>query len=237
MLSVASDACALLSPGSAASDLSDRVPESAASGLPDVVVDVKSSEITTDFVTVRERRQSWTREQFSRDVSPVIPGVFRLCLALADSRAAAEDLLQSSLVRAYAHRDSYRGDGSLTAWLCCITRNEHAEHVRQTARRRSLVRAALERFGELFDDWSAEPEHCPDERLAIAEDSDSVLAALRELPEAYRVAVWMCDVEEMSYQAASETLGIPIGTVKSRHARARNKLRVILRERMAREAT
>jgi len=200
------------------------------------VLTVKSSEITTDFAVSREGQRSWTREQFTRDVSPLIPSVFRLCLALADSRAAAEDLLQSSLVRAYAHRASFRGDGSLTAWLCCIARNEHAEQVRQTARRRGLVRGALERFGQLFEDWAGTPETCPDDSLAIAEDSESVLSALRELPESYRTAVWMCDVEEMSYQAASESLGIPIGTVKSRHARGRTKLRAILVERMAAEA-
>jgi len=201
------------------------------------VLTVKSSEITTDFATSREGQRSWTREQFTRDVSPLIPSVFRLCLALADNRAAAEDLLQSSLVRAYAHRDSFRGEGSLTAWLCCIARNEHAEQIRQTARRRGLVRAAIDRFGQLFEDWSSAPEAKPDDSLEIAEDSESVLAALAELPETYRSAVWMCDVEEMSYQAASEALGIPIGTVKSRHARGRIKLRAILLERMAREGT
>jgi len=201
------------------------------------VLTVKSSEITTDFAASREVQRRWTREHFTRDVSPLIPSVFRLCLALADNRAAAEDLLQSALVRAYAHRDSFRGDGSLTAWLCCIARNEHAEQVRQTARRRGLVRGALARFGQLFEDWASTPEAYPDASLSIAEDSEAVLSALRELPEAYRTAVWMCDVEEMSYQAASEALGIPIGTVKSRHARGRNKLRAILVERMAAEAS
>src|SRR5687768_7722691 len=125
------------------------------------VLTVKSSEITSDFALSDAGQRSWTREHFTRDVSPLIPSVFRLCLALADSRAAAEDLLQSALVRAYAHRDSFRGEGSLTAWLCCIARNEHAEQVRQTARRRGLVRGAIERFGQLFEDWSSEPEAHP----------------------------------------------------------------------------
>lgn len=201
------------------------------------VLNVKTSEITSDFAVSDAGQRTWTREHFTRDVTPLIPSVFRLCLALADSRSAAEDLLQSALVRAYAHRESFRGEGSLTAWLCCIARNEHAEQVRQTARRRGLVRGALERFGQLFEDWSSEPEAPPDGPLAIAEDSESVLSALRELPEPYRTAVWMCDVEEMSYQAASEALGIPVGTAKSRHARGRTKLRAVLLERMAREGT
>lgn len=198
-----------------------------------LVLTVKSSELTTDLAVAGEGHgSSWTREQFTRDVSPLIPSVFRLCLALADSRAAAEDLLQSALVRAYAHRAGFRGEGSLTAWLCCIARNEHAEQVRQTARRRGLVRSALERFGALFEDWSGVPVICPDDNLASAEDSEELLSALRKLPESYRAAVWMCDVEEMSYQEASEALGIPVGTVKSRHARGRGKLRAVLVERM-----
>lgn len=198
-------------------------------------VSAKSSEITGELTNPRAGAGEWTREQFTRDVAPLIPTVYRLCLALADNASSAEDLLQSALVRAYVHRDSFRGEGALTAWLCCIVRNEHTEVVRQTARRRSLVRSALERFGQLFEDWSAAPELGPELSLSIAEDSESVLAALQELPEQYRSAVWMCDVEEMSYQAASEALGIPIGTVKSRHARGRAKLRACLVRRRAQE--
>jgi RNA polymerase sigma-70 factor (ECF subfamily) len=198
-------------------------------------VSAKSSEITDEFATPRAGTRAWSREQFTRDVAPLIPSVYRLCLALSDNTSAAEDLLQSALVRAYVHRESFRGDGALAAWLCCIVRNEHTELVRQTARRRSLLRAALERFGELFEDWASPPEMGPELTLSIAEDSESVLAALRALPESYRSAVWMCDVEEMSYQVASEALGIPVGTVKSRHARGRAKLRASLARQRAQE--
>lgn len=198
-------------------------------------VSAKSSEITGEFAQPRAQARAWTREQFTRDVAPLIPTLYRLCLALADSTSAAEDLLQSALVRAYVHRESFRGDGALNAWLSCIVRNEHTELVRQTARRRGLVRAAIARFGEIFEHWSGAPEPEPELTLSIAEDSESVLAALRELPEQYRSAVWMCDVEEMSYPAASEALGVPIGTVKSRHARGRAKLRAILARRRAQE--
>ena len=198
-------------------------------------VSVNSSEITGEFTCPRAEARVWSREQFTRDVSPLIPSVFRLCLALSDNASAAEDLLQNALVRAYVHRTSFRGDGPLTAWLCCIVRNEHTELIRQAARRRSLVRSALERFGDLFDGWVNVPEVEPDQSLSLAEDSESVLAALRELPEAYRSVVWMCDVDEMSHQLASEALGIPVGTVKSRQARGRARLRTILARRRTQE--
>jgi RNA polymerase sigma-70 factor (ECF subfamily) len=199
------------------------------------VLPVKSPEITSELAGQHAGARIWSREQFTRDVSPLIPSVYRLCLALSDNASAAEDLLQSALVRAYVHRESFRGDGALTAWLCCIVRNEHTEIVRQTARRRGLVRAALEKFGALFEDWASPPEAGPELSLSIAEDSESVLAALHELPDSYRSAVWMCDVEEMSYQAASEALGVPVGTVKSRHARGRAKLRALLARQRAQE--
>jgi RNA polymerase sigma-70 factor, ECF subfamily len=198
-------------------------------------VSAKSSEITGEYAHPHAGTRVWTREQFTRDVSPLLSTVYRLCLALSDNSSAAEDLLQSALVRAYVHRESFRGDGALAAWLCCIVRNEHIELVRQTARRRGLVRGALERFGQLFEDWSGTPDPGPELSLSIAEETEDVLAALQELPEQYRSAVWMCDVEEMSYQLASEALGIPIGTVKSRHARGRAKLRAALARRRARE--
>ena len=62
-----------------------------------------------------------------------------------------------------------------------------------------------------------------------------MLAALKELPESYRAAVWMCDVEDLSYQAASDALGVPVGAVKSRHARGRTKLRAVLAKQRAQE--
>lgn len=172
---------------------------------------------------------AWTRADFTRMVAPHLPQLYRLSLILSRDSAEAEDLLQNSLVKAYVHRRSYAGRGSLSAWLYGIVRNENAELVRSNTRRRSLLEAALDRFGDLFDGLSADgtaPSN-PELQAMVNEESELLLACLRRLPEPYRSVVHLCDVEDRSYEEASELLEAPIGTIKSRHARGRAKLRTI----------
>lgn len=190
---------------------------------------MKSADITAELHEAEPLAGGLTRELFSRRVGPHLPQVFRLCVALSDSHEAAEDLMQSALVRAYVHRESFRGQGSIAGWLCTIARNEHIENVRSTARRRGLVRGAVERFGALFEDWFGEaPAETPERSLGAAQDGETLLSALRSVPDVYRSVVWLCDVEDMTYPEVSAALSIPVGTVKSRHARGRAKLREVL---------
>lgn len=175
---------------------------------------------------------TWTRADFTRIVSPHLPQLYRLALILSRDDVEAEDLLQNALVKAYVHRASYVGRGSLTAWLYGIVRNEHAELIRSTKRRRSLLEAALDRFADLFDDLSSDGATAatPEVHAMAQEESELLLACLRRLPEPYRSVVHLCDVEERSYEEVSELLDAPIGTIKSRHARGRAKLRTIFDE-------
>lgn len=178
---------------------------------------------------------TWSREEFERAVRPLFPALLRLCRALADTPEQAEDLLQNALVKAYQHRSSYRAEAPLLGWLYGIVRNEHMDTVRHTARRRSLVRDAVERFGTMFEDWFGTPDGRdpgldPERSLDAMRDTERLFAALRALPDPYRVVVWMCDVEELPYQEVSQSLSLPLGTVKSRHARGRVRLRALLEQ-------
>jgi RNA polymerase sigma-70 factor (ECF subfamily) len=173
----------------------------------------------------------YSRADFESAVVPLLPQLYRFCLALSKQEADAEDLLEDGLVRAYLNRSSYQARGTLVGWLFQVLRREHEEKVRMAARRRSLLQSAFHRLGDLIDDWtgSAPPEP---EALAIAgQESTFLLDALHELPELHRIAVFLCDIEELSYEEASARLGVPVGTVKSRHARGRAKLREVLVKR------
>jgi len=177
--------------------------------------------------------EAWSREDFARAVRPLFPPLLRLCRTLADTPEAAEDLLQNALVKAYQHRASYRAESPLLGWLYGIVRNEHMDSVRHTARRRGLVREALERFGTLFEDWfgnenGPSPLPTPERSLELLRNTESVLSCVRGLPEPYRTVVWLCDIEELSYQEVSEALSLPLGTVKSRHARGHARLRTAM---------
>ena len=171
------------------------------------------------------------REEFEAAVTPLIPRLFRLCVALTGAPDQGEDLLQASLLKAYQRRDSFEGRGSLAAWLAGIIRHEHEEIVRKTARRRSLLDRALQEVYNVFDSISGSPTPDPETWLCSHEQTGMLLSCVHELPEPYRTIVWLCDIEELSYEEVAEMVNIPVGTVKSRHARGRQRLRRSLERR------
>ncbi|MCP3064635.1 RNA polymerase sigma factor [Myxococcus sp. K38C18041901] len=176
------------------------------------------------------------RERFEAEVEPLLPRLHRFCLALCRDRQEAEDVLQDTLVRAYVHR-ALEGPPSL-AWLCGIARNQFLEHRRSSARRRSLLESVLEGassvLGSLFVGGVEQPD--PEARLCGCEEAELLMSCLRALPEKFRLVVLLCDVEELAYDEVARVLGLPMGTVKSRHSRGRARLGVLFAEASGRQA-
>jgi len=172
-----------------------------------------------------------TREDFEAAITPVVPRLYRLCIALTGAPDQAEDLLQTSLLKAYQRRASYARRGNFAAWIAGVIRHEHDEIIRRTARRRSLLDRALQEVYNLFDTISGAPAPDPESWTSSHEQAALLLQCVHELPEPYRTTVWLCDIEELSYEEAAEMQSIPIGTVKSRHARGRKQLRRSLERR------
>ncbi|HWN69102.1 MAG TPA: RNA polymerase sigma factor, partial [Haliangium sp.] len=155
----------------------------------------------------------------------LLPRLFRLCVALTGAPDQAEDLLQVSLLKAYQRRRSYEGRGTLSAWLAGIIRHENEEIVRKSARRRSLLDRAMQEVYNLFDTISSSPPPNPETWVCSHEQAGMLLSCVHELPEPYRTIIWLCDIEELSYEEVAEMVNIPVGTVKSRHARGRQRLK------------
>jgi RNA polymerase sigma-70 factor (ECF subfamily) len=179
--------------------------------------------------------QDWTRDDFQREVQPHLPRLHRVCLALCRDGAQAEDLLQNSLVKAYLGRKSFAGRGSLVGWLFGIIRHEHEEVVRTAARRRSLMTRAIEQCTLAVEDLFASQPPSPEAWVGVAEEGSILLECLQELPEPYRVVVWLCDVEELGHEEIAQVLDIAPGTVKSRHSRGRARLREAYERRLTRQ--
>lgn len=165
------------------------------------------------------------RTGFQEAITPLVPRLFRLCMALTGVPDQAEDLLQASLVKAYLGRESFAGRGSLAAWLAGIVRREHGEVMRTTARRRSLLRAAYEHVGDLLADLSGSAPPDPESWTCTRQEAGMLLACVNELAEPFRTIIWLCDIEELGYEEVAQLLDLPVGTVKSRHARGRARLR------------
>ncbi len=135
------------------------------------------------------------------------PDVWRLCVAIG-SRADAEDLVQESYLRALGALDSYRGEAPVRIWLLSIARRTCADHVRRRQRERRL--------------WSRLTSTVTRD---LPPETDHTAALLDLLDLDRREAFVLTQVLGLSYEDAAAVIGCPIGTIRSRVARARSDLR------------
>ena len=150
----------------------------------------------------------------AENIVELIPRLRRYARALAGDRAAADDLVQDTLERAWAKLHLYRRGTDLRAWLFTVMHNVYVNQRRAARPSVSLD----EEMPEL-----AQPARETD--TLVLRDLD---AAIRRLPPDQREVLLLVALEDMSYELAAETLGVPIGTVMSRLSRARGKLRAML---------
>ena len=162
-----------------------------------------------------DARDSNTRE-FRFDVLGQLPSLRRYAHSLTRSDSDAEDLVHDALVRAYEKRASFRAGHNIRVWLLSILHNIFVDGTR--ARRAEAQRVA--RVGELV-----EPQLPPaqDHHLRLCE----VRQAFIELPDEQRAALHLVAIEGLTYADAAAALGIPVGTLMSRIARARAALRAV----------
>ena len=165
----------------------------------------------------------WTPPTWDEVVRVHSTRVYRLAYRLTGNRQDAEDLTQETFVRVFRSLSSYT-PGTFEGWLHRITTNLFLDLVR----RRSRVR-----FEALPDDAERLPggEKNPAQVYDDTHLDDDVQAALDALPPEFRAAVVLCDIEGLSYEEISATLGIKLGTVRSRIHRGRSQLRAALRHR------
>jgi len=154
--------------------------------------------------------------EFTVRVNELIPRLRRYARALTGERSAADDLVQDTLERAWTKLHLWRSGSDLRAWLFTIMHNVHVNQVRSRAATPTLP---------LDDDMPDAPVRDTQADMLEVRDID---AALRRLPVEQREVLLLVALEHLSYQETADTLGIPIGTVMSRLARARDRLRIML---------
>jgi RNA polymerase sigma-70 factor, ECF subfamily len=161
------------------------------------------------------------QEAFATQVLDFLAPLFATALRLTRNRADAEDLVQDTFVKALRFSGRFTPGTNLKAWLYTILHNTWRN------RRRGAARDTVDIDSVRVDAAADEGPSAPDtpERILLRASLDADLqAALDALPQAFREAVWLRDVEEFSYAEIAGMLGIPIGTVMSRISRGRRLL-------------
>ena len=164
------------------------------------------------------------RTTLEHDLLAELGAVHRFALHLARDAARAEDLVQETFLKAWTHRDHFQLGTSCRAWLFTICRNAFLKGEARTTRETPTEDAELEALGAAALHGSVQATDPTGTVFERAELDTAVQEALAKLPEEYRTAVVLVDIEDQSYVAAAGILGVPLGTVRSRLFRGRRLL-------------
>ena len=171
---------------------------------------------------------------FTSEAMEFMPGLYSAALRMTRNASDAEDLVQETYLKAYRSFGSFTEGTNLRAWLYRILTNTYINSYRAAQRRPETTDVEdvedLYLYKRLAGAGGSEPgRSAEDEALERFTDED-VKAALEALPEAFRMAVLLADVEGFSYKEIGDITGVPIGTVMSRIHRGRRALQKALTE-------
>ncbi len=165
-------------------------------------------------------------DAFNRLVLTYQDMAFNVAARILNDDDAAADVTQNAFLSAYRSLDSFRG-GAFRAWVMRMVTNACYDELRRRKRRPTISLEPVNDDDEEIESpaWLADDSAAPEEELVRAELSNALQNCLHGLPEDFRSVVVMVDVEGLDYQEVSSAIGKPLGTVKSRLARARLKMR------------
>jgi RNA polymerase sigma-70 factor (ECF subfamily) len=175
-------------------------------------------------VALVERHRCGDAQAFDEVYARFAEMVYSLALRLSGNYEEAADLTQEVFLRVYRHLGSFGGRSSLKTWIFRIAINHCRDRL---SRWRPVTQPIGNDTGEGEISYP-DPARGPEDLAVAADESRRVTAGLARLPQAFREAVVLRDLEGLSYEEIAEVLGVRIGTVRSRIARGREQLRALL---------
>lgn len=148
--------------------------------------------------------------------------LFGIALRLLGDEDTAADAVQEALISAFRRFHTFRGD-SLKSWLARVVVNASYDELRRKRRQNSVPLEQLNAEGDEIESssWLVDLQADPEVQFESSELESAIQSSLGKLPAVYRLMLVLVDIEGMSYDEAAMAAGIPVGTVKSRLARAR----------------
>lgn len=165
---------------------------------------------------------------FDAEALDALAAVHRFAFHLTRDAVDAEDLVQETYARAYGAREQYRTGTNCTAWLLTICRNSFLQRRARTEREPAVPDADLEALAASAVRRSAEAQGIDRDAFERPDFGDALARALAELPEVFRAAVVLVDLEDFSYAEAAQVMQVPVGTLRSRLFRGRRLLQEAL---------
>ncbi|MCZ6907504.1 MAG: sigma-70 family RNA polymerase sigma factor [Deltaproteobacteria bacterium] len=176
-------------------------------------------------------RKKELKVEFKRVALPQLSHLYTSAFYLTKDKAEAEDLVQETYIRALRFFDKFKPGTNCRAWLLTILRNLFINRYRQ--KRQEPEKVDWERIEQVYESMVEQGEKAerdnPENHLISQLMDEEVERALRELPEEYRMAIVLVDIEELSYEETAKVMECAIGTVRSRISRGRRILQVALR--------
>jgi RNA polymerase sigma-70 factor (ECF subfamily) len=191
--------------------------------------------VATDDLTLVERVRSGDQRAFRLLVERYQKKIYSVALGMVKDKEEAMDISQEAFVKVYKYLDHFKGDSSFYTWIYRITSNLCIDAIR----RKGAMRGDAVEFDETVAQDLSEANlgalgsrlgTNPQKSALRRELAEKIQEALQEVPEKHREILLLREVEGMSYEDLSRTLGIPKGTVMSRLFHARAKVQKILSE-------
>lgn len=167
------------------------------------------------------------KSRFQRDALPLLDSLYGAALRMTRNPADAEDLVQETMLRAYRAFDRFEEGTNLKAWLFRIMTNAYINTYRKRQREPQKVSAdEIEDFDLYRELKSHDPqyEQTPENIVLDSLVDSDILEAIDDLPEQFRLAVVLSDVEGFTYAEMADIMEVPMGTVMSRLHRGRKAL-------------